>query len=82
MDITMRAIEAKGTIDAQGQLHLDEPLVSVSSGRVRIIVLFPEVADIDEREWLSAASKNPAFDFLNDPIEDIYTLRDGKPIHD
>jgi hypothetical protein len=82
MDTTMKAIEAKGTIDAQGQLHLDEPLVSVSSGRVRIIVLFPEDTAIDEYEWLSAARNNPAFDFLNDPVEDIYTLRDGKPINE
>lgn len=30
-------------------------------------------------QWLQAASKNEAFDFLNDPDEDIYSLRDGKP---
>jgi hypothetical protein len=38
--------------------------------------------DIDEYEWLKAAARNPAFDFLNDPEEDIYTLADGKPFHD
>jgi hypothetical protein len=25
---------------------------------------------------------NPAFHFLKDPAEDIYTLTDGKPFHD
>ena len=25
---------------------------------------------------------NPAFDFLKDPEEDIYTLSDGRPFYD
>ena len=29
--------------------------------------------DLDESEWLGAASANPAFDFLKGPEEDIYT---------
>ncbi len=28
--------------------------------------------EINENEWLKAASKNPAFDFLKDPEEVIY----------
>ena len=47
---------------------------------MRVIVLFPESEDLDEREWLQAASKNEVFDFLNDPDEDIYSLKDGKPL--
>lgn len=39
-------------------------------------------ADIDEEEWLYAAASNPAFDFLKEPEEDIYTSADGKPFHD
>lgn len=35
--------------------------------------------EIDEEEWLYAATRNPAFDFLKDPEEDIYTLADGRP---
>jgi len=31
---------------------------------------------IDEMEWLRAAAANPAFDFLKEPEEDIYTLAD------
>jgi len=38
--------------------------------------------DFDETLWLKAAATNPAFDFLNDPEEDIYTLADGKPLQD
>ena len=45
-----------------------------------MIVLFDENADdICENEWLKSASRNDAFDFLNDEAEDIYTLEDGKP---
>lgn len=39
-------------------------------------------AEQEEYEWLKAAMRNPAFDFLKDSEEDIYTLADGKPFHD
>jgi hypothetical protein len=32
-----------------------------------------EESDIDEREWLRAAATNPAFAFLKEPEEDIYS---------
>jgi hypothetical protein len=32
-----------------------------------------EETDVDEREWLRAAAMNPAFDFLKEPEEDIYS---------
>ncbi len=82
METTMRAIEVTGTVDEQGQLHLDQPLAVVGPGRVRVILLFPETGYMDEEEWLRAAVSNPAFDFLEEPGEDIYTLADGKPFHD
>lgn len=45
----------------------------------RIVLLMAEESDMDEAEWLGAAARNPAFDFLNDPVEDIYTPSDGQP---
>lgn len=33
-----------------------------------------------EDEWLYAAAHNPAFDFLADSREDIYSVDNGKPI--
>lgn len=36
--------------------------------------------DWDEVEWLKAIAQNPAFDFLHNPEEDIYTIHDGKPL--
>lgn len=76
----LTAIETTATIGANRQLTLDEDLPeNVSAGKVRVIVLFSE-EDFNESEWLKAASKNDAFDFLNDEAEDIYTLEDGKPV--
>jgi len=37
--------------------------------------------DIDEELWLKSISDNHAFDFLNEPDEDIYKLTDGKPFY-
>ena len=56
MEVTMRAIEVTGTIDERRRLHLDEPLPIVGPSRVRVLLLLPEEADIDEREWLRAAA--------------------------
>lgn len=82
MEVGIRAIETTGTIDAHRRLLLDEWLPLVDSTRVRVIILLPEEADIDEREWLCLAASNPAFDFLKEPDEDIYTLVDGRPFND
>ena len=46
---------------------------------VRSVSPFP---DVEQAEWLRAASSNPAFDFLNEAAEDIYTLMDGRPVDD
>lgn len=82
MGMSLKAFEVMGIIDEQQQLHLDEPLSIVGPSRVHVIILIPEETGIDEKEWLRAAARNPAFDFLKDPEEDIYTLADGKPFHD
>jgi len=75
----MRAIETTAHIDDRRSLRLDEDLPADSQGQVRVIILFPDSDEISEEEWLRAVSSNPAFDFLNDPAEDIYTFEDGKP---
>ncbi|HKZ56659.1 MAG TPA: hypothetical protein VJ024_03050 [Thermodesulfovibrionales bacterium] len=82
MDIVEKAFETTATIDAQRQLILDEPLPIAGPKKVRVIILLQEEPEIDEKEWLRAASANPAFDFLKGKEEDIYTLADGKPFHD
>ncbi|MFM6091962.1 MAG: hypothetical protein ACKPBH_01805 [Dolichospermum sp.] len=41
----MKAIEVTGNIDEKGALFLDEPLNVEISGKVRVIILFPEPTD-------------------------------------
>lgn len=82
MDQVSTAIELAGEIDEQRQLHLDGPLPVTGPGRARVIILVPEQPDVSEGEWLRAAAKSPAFDFLKEPEEDVYSLSDGKPFHD
>ena len=82
MGTPLKALEVVGTIDEQRRLQLNEPLPIVGPSRVRVIILIPEETDLDEQEWLQVAAINPAFDFLKEPEEDIYTLADGKPFHD
>lgn len=82
MESAIKAIETTGRINTGGNLILDENIPVLSSTKVRVIILVPEYEDIGETEWLHAASNNPAFDFLKEPEEDIYTLADGKPFHD
>ncbi|CAN5364179.1 hypothetical protein BH20ACI1_BH20ACI1_01610 [soil metagenome] len=77
----LTAIETTGIIKANHQIELDEDLPSNAPSRVRVIVLFDEDTDIDEKEWLKSASGNDVFDFLDDEGEDIYTLEDGKPLN-
>jgi len=36
---------------------------------------------LTESDWLQAIASNPAFDFLKDPEEDIYSPTDGKPFN-
>ncbi len=81
MEQTLRAIEVTGEIDDQQQLHLDAPLPVTGPSRFHVIILITEPTDVDESEWLRNAVNNSAFDFLNEPEEDIYTLTDGKPFH-
>jgi hypothetical protein len=82
METTMTAIEMTGRIDEHRQLQLDNPLPVSGPMRVRVIVLYPIQDEEDETEWLQAAARNPAFEFLKDPEEDIYSLTDGEPFRD
>ena len=81
----MTAIEMTGMVDKHHRLKLDGTLPFAGPKRVRVIVLSPITEEADEwneAEWLKAAANNPAFDFLNNPEEDIYSPTDGKAFHD
>ena len=81
MEIVEKAIETQGTIDKEHRLVLDEALPIEGPQRVRVIILVPEEAEIEEHRWLEAAASNEAFSFLRRSEEDIYSLSDGKPFH-
>ena len=82
METALAAIEMTGTVDEQHQLRLDGVLPIPSPMRVRVIVLYPLAEEWDEREWLQAAARNPAFQYLKEASEDIYTATDGAPFRD
>lgn len=82
MEPILTAIEMTGTVDQHHRLQLDKPLPFTGPARVKVIVLYPLAEEISETEWLSAAARNPAFAYLHDSSEDIYTLADGKPFYD
>lgn len=75
----MHAVETIAHIDQFGNITLSKPL-KVRNQNVRIIILFPEGEEISDDAWLQAAANNPAFDFLQDEEEEIYSLEDGKPL--
>ena len=76
----LTAIETTGTIEQNGKIVIDETFSVNAPTSVRVIVLFPDAEDINEIEWMRAAAKNEAFDFLKDAEEDIYSIEDGKPL--
>jgi hypothetical protein len=82
MEITLTAIEMTGSIDENHQLQLDGVLPVHGPMRVKVIVMYPLTDEWDETEWLRAAAHNPAFDSLNDPEEEIYSMADGAPFRD
>ena len=66
-------------MNIQGQIQGDRPIPQAKNRLVRVILLMPE-DELNEQTWLDAVSNNPSFAFLNDPEEDIYTLKDGQPV--
>jgi hypothetical protein len=73
----LQALERNGRIDKEGQLHLDVPL-TVTNKAVKVIVLIADEEELTDDDWQQAIIGNEAFNFLNDPAEDIYSLSDGE----
>lgn len=79
----MKAIEIKSSTDEFGHLKIDYQLDRTEQ-KVRVLILFEDEKSNNDEEklWMNSISSNPAFDFLNDPEEDIYSLNDGEPLSD
>lgn len=78
----MKAIEINSKTDKTGRLKIDYKL-DKSESNVRVLILInDDITEHDEENlWLDSISTNPAFDFLSDPSEDIYSLKDGEPFN-
>jgi len=79
----MKAIEINSKTDKKGHLKIDYK-IGKSERNVRILILLDDYNSMpdDEKIWVDSISTNPAFDFLKDPTEDIYSLNDGESFHD
>lgn len=73
----MKAIELLTCTNADGSLTIDH--TGLKGGiSVRVLILSDEKAD-EEKNYLNFISHNPALDFLNEPEENVYSIKDGKP---
>ena len=78
----MRAIEINSKTDKKGHLKIDYQL-DKSNSNVRVLILLDDNSDTDdEKLWIDSISTNPAFNFLKDKSEDIYSINDGEPFND
>ena len=72
-----KIIETTGIVNNGKIIYLDIPLPFSNNSKVKVTV-----TDFDsEEEWLTSATKNPAFKDIFNNDEDIYTLDDGKPFN-
>jgi hypothetical protein len=78
----MKAIEINSKTDKTGHLRINYKL-DKSERNVRVLILInDDISELDEENiWLNSISTNPAFDFLSDSSEDIYSIKDGEPFH-
>ncbi len=75
----MQAIETKGLVDHEGLLNLTHPL-PVRAQLVRVLILLPDSDALPDEVRLHSIAHNPAFDFLYDEAEAIYSPADGTVI--
>lgn len=83
--MSLQTVEA--VVDEYGQIHLLEPVV-VSTRRRALVTILDELPaetaeptgqDEASLDWMRLATTGGAFDFWNDPAEDIYTSENGEP---
>ena len=78
----MRAIEITSKTDKSGHLRIDYQLNKYERNVRVLILLEDEYEQEEEKLWMNSISKNPSFDFLSEPAEDVYSLKDGEPFND
>jgi len=79
----MKTIEIKSKTDTHGHLRIDYQLDKPEKSVRVLIMLADEVGDADDEQlWLKSISNNPAFEFLAEESENIYSVSDGEPLGD
>jgi len=73
----MKAIELRTRTKKDGSIRISNSGLKEGVA-VRILFLSEEEENFDEKRYLESITRNQAFDFLNDPAEDIYSKKDGK----
>jgi hypothetical protein len=73
----MEAIEKLVHFDDEGNATLSLGR-NFSKKQAKVVVLIKD-DEVTDKEWLALAMKGGAFDFLNDPAENIYNMEDGVP---
>jgi hypothetical protein len=77
----MKAIELRTKTEMDGSIRISHS--GLKGGvAVRILILSEEDENSEEKRYLESISSNPAFEFLNDPAEDIYSKKDGRPFYE
>ena len=79
LDEARRELGPSPSLDLLRQLLLED---REQGGGLQSAVAETATDDPTELEWLNALARNPAFGFLADPAEDIYSLSDGIPFRD
>lgn len=73
----MEAIEKLVHFDEDGNTTIKLGK-NFSKKEAKVVVLIKD-DEISEKEWRALAMRGGAFDFLNDPDENIYSMEDGVP---
>ena len=71
--MTIRAIYKHGVLKLSKKVNLKE-------NQPVLIDIHPLIDDLSAMTIGQVAARGKSFDFLADPAEDIYTLRDGKSL--
>ncbi|MCF8366558.1 MAG: hypothetical protein K9H16_12295 [Bacteroidales bacterium] len=78
----MKAIEVFSKTDREGILKMSYHLNGINKD-VKVIILYDNTKDEDEEVlWMNSIKNNPAFNFLMDKNEDMYSFDDGEPLND
>lgn len=73
----MEAVEKIVHFDEEGNATLKLGK-NFSKKEAKVVVLIKD-EEISDKEWMALAMNGGAFDFLNDPGENIYSMEDGIP---